>query len=168
MSADFRIDDKEFKTWIERAKRSLSPNAQDAIVEATAHTIRRDLVEETPGRSGGTRQAWSVTGSSGRRQVINTSPVMAFLEYGTPRKNPGAKIYPRKAKALAIPKLAAGRKTSMTQTVRQKSKRKPGSASKFTFLKWSRGMKPRRIVEKYLPRAGETLLNNVKAVMAQL
>lgn len=168
MSVDFRIDDKEFRNWVSRARRELSPAAQDAIVEKTAHTVRLDLVEATPGRSGGTRQSWAVTGSRGQRQVINTSPVMGFLEYGTPRKNPGAKIYPKNAKVLAWPKVAAGQKTSMTQTVRSKGKRKPGSAKKFIFAKWVHGMKPKRIVGKYFPRIGEMLIDNVKQVMARL
>jgi hypothetical protein len=165
---DFKIDDREWNDTMARAKKELSAPAQDVIVEKSAHEVRRDLVMATPARSGGTRNAWMVTGSRGERAVINTSAVMRFLENGTPENNPGAKIFPKHGKVLAIPIIAAGRKTSMTQTVRNPKNRKPESASKFIFRKWVHGMKPLRIVEKYVPTAGKRLLDNVMGALNKL
>jgi hypothetical protein len=161
MSIEFTLDDKELKAMLDNARRNLSPAAQDKLVEKTAWQARTDLINLTPHRSGGTAGAWQINGSRGERKVINTSAVMRFLEKGTPENNPGSKIYPKHAKALAIPLLAAGRRTSMTQTVRDKSKRKPGSASRFSFVAWVHGIKPMRIVEKYMPKAAERLVANV-------
>lgn len=163
-----RLDEKEFRDWMAKARRELSPVSQDTIVEKSAWETRTGLIDATPHKSGGTAGAWTVTGSHGERRVINSSPVMRYLNDGTPRKNPGSKIYPRHGKALAIPKVAEGRATSMSQTVRDKSKRAPGSESKFTFVRWVHGIKPMRIVEKYIPEAGRILVNSVKEVFARL
>ena len=157
-----KVDDKEFKEFLKKARRELSPQAQDKLVDKTAHQVRARLVDKTPSRSGGVRNAWQVTGSNGERRVINMNPVMGFIEYGTPRKNPGAKIYPKNAKVLAIPK------KSMTQTVRPKEKREAGSASKFIFVKWVRGMKPKKIVEKYMPSVAKLLMANIKGALLKL
>lgn len=168
MSEEFRIDDSEFRGLMDSARRNLSPAAQSAILDKTSWQVRTDLINLTPRRSGGTAGAWDVTGHGGERAVVNSSAVMRFLERGTPEANPGAKIFPRNAKALAIPKIAPGRKTSMSLTVRDPKKRKPGSARKFSFVAWVHGIKPMRIVEKYVPEAAGRLVANVMEAVLSL
>jgi hypothetical protein len=165
---EFIANDSEWRFWFDKAIKNLSSQAQDALVEKSAHECRRDLIEVTPSRSGGTRGAWSVAGSRGERKIINSSKVMRFLEYGTPEKSPGAKIFPKHGKVLAIPIIGKGRKTSMSTTVRDPSKRKPGSASKFSFVRWVHGIMPRKIVEKYVPEARRRLLGNVMEALNRL
>lgn len=159
MTDGMQINDKEWTDYMNKAQKELSIKAQDGIVQKTAQMVRRDLVKDTPKKTGLTRMAWSVVkvGLFGERIVINSSPVMRFLEYGTPKKNPGAKIYPKKAKALAIP---------LTRT--SLPGKKGTGYGKFAFRKWVRGIKPMKIVENYVPKAAETLFKNVMEVLDKI
>lgn len=140
------IDQAEWDKFIENVKQNLGHDAQQQVLEETAQEARRDLIELTPKKSGGTRAGWQVyPGEDGGRKVQNTEATMLFLEQGT--RDHG----PVNAKSLFIP---------LRPTVLPKK----GGGSKYKFgvdfilTKRVKGIKAMNLVQNYVPLVIQKLM----------
>jgi hypothetical protein len=143
----YGINQAELNEVMRVAQESSSPVQQDKVVRITADEGQRDLVNLTPKKwTGDLRRSWqSPIGNNAQYTVVNTSPIMGYLEVGT--KDHG----PVKAKKLYIPK----HKNAMVYRKGLKW------GKDFVLTDRVKGIKARRYVEGYAPKAAENLVQNV-------
>lgn len=147
MTVEFGVDQKEWEDFTKKVQDELGHDAQQKVLEETAQEARKDLIELTPKKSGGTRAGWQVyPGEDGGRKVQNTEASMLYLEEGT--RDHG----PVHAKSLFIP---------LRPTVLPKK----GGGSKYKFgvdfilTRKVKGIKAMNIVQNYLPFVVKKLMD---------
>jgi hypothetical protein len=92
----FEVNTEGFKAQLAELREALSPKRQNMLIDQVALEARTMLVNATPKRTGNTQDAWRIEKpADGVREVVNSSKVASMLEYGTPRANPGALIFPK-------------------------------------------------------------------------
>lgn len=161
MSSAYRvsIDSKDARNFLLELRKQTRVEALDRIVGDVSKTVESDIIDRTPvGFFGQLKREWRVEKNApGIRTIKNTRRasngglIMLFLEEGTGRFSSGF-IYPRVKKRLYVPlnkRGAGGWNPSLVY------------GRDYILRKRVRGIKPRRIVAKYRPRARQILLKAV-------
>lgn len=158
----------QFTVNAERAERKLkllkavvSEPALEEPIEQSAWIVHREIVLLTPKRwTGDLRRRWMIARPSTTSRIVrNTSKVMLFIERGTGRAGSptsrGGYIYPKTKRFLFIPLRASAALTGWRKGMRW--------GVDFILRRRVRGIKARRIIRKYLPRAVKVLKDTCKA-----
>ena len=158
-------DPKQLEGPMQKILLAVKDEAFDVAVDAAAWKSLAKLVGLTPKKwTGLTQKSWQVKKpQAGQRVVFNDSKVMLWLEGGTGNAgtatSKGGYIYPKTKKYLYVPLTQAasyGWSSGMT------------FGKDYVLAKRVRGIKPMKIVEKFVPEANEILKIEMKNFLAQI
>ena len=154
-----RINDEAIRQMIQKLVAGLTPDKFEFVAESAAARVLSEIVPLTPKKwFGQVRRSWKIeNGGQGIRRVVNPNKIMRFLEFGTANGGQGF-ITPVRAKMLYIPltrRAATGWKPSL----------KPGKD--YILRRKVRGIKPRKIVSSFRPRASDILREQMMHVLRQ-
>lgn len=77
------VGNKELDNMIKRLGEILSDTQMNSFYEKMTLIGSDDLKELTPVDTGTTRKSWMPVVEKGLAEIVNISPVMVYLEYGT-------------------------------------------------------------------------------------
>ena len=143
----FEVNTSGFQDQLAKIRNRLSDTQKGRLLDEVALEARTMLINATPKRSGNTQDAWQVikTGEHSRT-VVNSSKVASMLEYGTPRGNPGALIFPSNGDFLYF-------KNQEGNLIRKRS---------------VHGMQPRHFIKKTMPAITQMFMDKVQALVERL
>jgi len=143
----FEVNTGGFEKQLAEMREALSPKQQNMLLDQVALEARTMLVNATPKRPGNTQDSWrSESPADGVREVVSSSKVTSMLEYGTPRGNPGALIFPTNGDFLYF-------KNQEGNLIRKRS---------------VHGMQPRHFIKKTMPALTQMFMAKVQALAERL
>jgi hypothetical protein len=144
----FSADITEVEEKIKRMREKLSDAQMSAFMNISGLKTRTILVNGTPKRTGNTQDAWQPPASpkTGMVEIVNVSKVAVFLERGTPKKNPGGKIFPKHGDFLYF-------ENQNGQLIRKRS---------------VRGIMPRKFIENSMPKISEQFVADVNELAGRI
>lgn len=95
MNVEFEFDEKQWRAFIKRIERKLTPSAINGVMKATAFWGLRHVVEIMPKRTGALKRSWKAVESAGGKEyrIASDSKVALFLEDGTKAHGPRVKKF---------------------------------------------------------------------------
>lgn len=140
MAEDFevKVDATEWNELMSKIQEKLGPEAQQRLMDKIALIAQRKLVELTPKKTGGTRRAWQIEQPNpNSRVILNVSPVMGYLEFGTKAHGPVSGDF------LFF-------KNQNGQLIRKR---------------WVAGIEAQHIIEKYIPEFEKMTLEEIEKAL---
>lgn len=153
------FDDGGLRKKLLKLKAGLEEEAVDDVVEEAGLQALAEIIARTPKKwFGQVRRGWQIERPrAGKRIVANENKIMGWLEDGTKAHGPV------RADRLFIP---LTRKAALAYAARRRTGLVYGVD--YVLVKWVRGIRARKIVEGFEPRAQEILLQAMEAYVRKL